>query len=165
MFVPVRKWSRAILFCLTLSALAQMPDNLKPPGEAVLIFKGLARGVQIYTCKPDGTWSSPATPDAILLDAQGTIQMHHYKGPAWETADGSKVMGVLPPLATFTPDANAIPWLLLKASGTGKLAGVQFVQRMDTEGGKPPAARDASHAGTEARVDYKATYYFYAAPK
>jgi hypothetical protein len=163
---------RSLSSLLTLTALsAQLPyppipppkvsDKLKVEGHVVLA-KAPAKGVQIYTCKADGSWSSPAVPDALLFDGKGAIVMHHYKGPAWEAADGSKVTGALPPKAADTPNPNAIPWLLLDAGGTGKFSNVKFVQRTDTEGGKAPATGcDKDHAGTEARIDYKANYYFY----
>jgi Protein of unknown function (DUF3455) len=52
------------------------------------------------------------------------------------------------------PDGQMV---LLKALGQG----VQ--QRVDTEGGIAPRdGCDAQHSGAEARVDYKAAYYFYA---
>ncbi len=44
------------------------------------------------------------------------------------------------------------------------MAGVTYVQRLDTTGGLAPATGcDASHVGDTARIDYTATYYFYKA--
>jgi len=40
---------------------------------------------------------------------------------------------------------------------------VTYIQRVDTVGGQAPAdGCDKSRAGSEAPVDYQATYYFYA---
>jgi len=65
------------------------------------------------------------------------------------------------------PDANAIPWLLLSAkttSGTGVFGQTKSVQRLHTSGGKAPAeACDRAQSGKQARVAYRATYYFYIA--
>ena len=35
----------------------------------------------------------------------------HYGGPTWESLSGSKVVGAV--IDRATPDASAIPWLLL----------------------------------------------------
>jgi hypothetical protein len=67
------------------------------------------------------------------------------------------------------PDADAVPWLLLKAKsteGTGGLAAVTSIQRVDTAGGKAPAGGcEEGRAGARERVAYRATYYFYRGPK
>jgi len=64
-------------------------------------------------------------------------------------------------------NANAVPWLLLKATsatsgqGAGTFARVTYIQRVDIEGGLAPATGcDSSHAGAEAPADYQATYFF-----
>ena len=63
------------------------------------------------------------------------------------------------------PDADAIPWLLLKAKshdGAGALSTVTYVQRLETVGGAAPTGGcDQSTANAERRVDYTATYAFY----
>ena len=68
--------------------------------------------------------------------------------------------------ARFDPlDKDAIPWLLLTAaehSGSGLMNSVTHIQRLNTKGGKAPAAGcDASHVGDETRVPYTADYFFY----
>jgi hypothetical protein len=103
-------------------------------------------------------------PQAELMDENGAVVGKHYKGPVWEAADGSKVGGQVQQRAS-APNANAVPWLLLKAAsheGDGAFARVTYIQRVDTEGGVAPAAGcDKSHAGAEASADYQATYFFY----
>jgi hypothetical protein len=48
--------------------------------------------------------------------------------------------------------------------GTGVMAQVTFIQRINTKGGKAPASGcDAGHAGQEVRVPYSADYRFFAA--
>lgn len=148
----------------------KVPDELKV-SEGKLSFKGAGKGVQIYACfKTAGkfAWTGP-NPDAVLLDDGGNIILHHYKetGPVWEAADGSKIMGTRK-AATAAPAAAqpAIDWLLLSATGTGKYANVNAVQRVDTSGGAAPPADscDEAHLNNEMRVNYMANYYFYSHP-
>ena len=63
---------------------------------------------------------------------------------------------------TDAPKAGAIPWLLLSAetSGSGMLAGVRFVQRVNTSGGVAPAGA-CPKVGAAQPVDYPADYIFY----
>jgi hypothetical protein len=137
-----------------------------PPGQK-LTFEALGVGVQIYACVDGGgsfKWSFVA-PEATLysLDDGGVVG-RHYAGPTWQANNGSTVVGsVLARVAP--PDPNAIPWLLLAAvahDGPGLLSEVSYIQRLDTVGGKAPAAGcDAAHLGDEARVPYQAHYLFY----
>ncbi len=139
-------------------------------GLQTVLLKALGKGVQIYECKakpgdPDKfEWSFKA-PEANLTNEHGEKIAKHYAGPTWEANDGSKVVGEVQKKAP-APRPGAIPWLLLKAKtneGTGTFARVTYIQRVDTEGGVAPAAGcDQAHVNTEARVDYRANYYFYA---
>jgi hypothetical protein len=154
----------AALTFFTVTATAQgIPNKLVPPAEGVLVGKYAAKGVQIYVCSVKGSaneWSFKA-PEAELINAQGNLFAKHYAGPTWEAPDGSKAVGKV--LASEpAPKAGAIPWLLLSAepSGSGVLAGVRFVQRINTSGGAGPTGACPT-AGTERRVDYTADYAFY----
>ncbi|MGA2740530.1 MAG: DUF3455 domain-containing protein [Bryobacteraceae bacterium] len=147
----------------------QVPDNLKVPGTQVVLLKALGKGKQIYVCsaKPGDdsqfAWTLDR-PQADLMDEKGNVIGKHYKGPVWEAADGSKVAGQVQQHAN-APSADAVPWLLLKATsheGSGTFAHVTYIQRVDTEGGLAPASGcDKSHAGAEALAEYRATYFFY----
>lgn len=130
-----------------------------------------AAGVQIYECKAskdDPTrieWIFKA-PEAELFDNVGKKIGRDYAGPTWESNDGSKVVGEV--RARYNgPDPNAIPWLLLSAksnSGSGVFSHTQSIQRLYTAGGKEPAEGcNQAQVGKEARVTYKAKYYFYIA--
>ncbi len=70
------------------------PELKDPVGErAQFKFQTLPASVEIYTCRqaPQGfAWSGP-DPDAILMNADKTLTVHHYKGPTWEATDGSIV--------------------------------------------------------------------------
>src|SRR6266436_1316717 len=137
-------------------------------GQTVLL-KSLGKGVQIYECKARADdpgkfeWSFKA-PEADLTNEHGDKIAKHYAGPTWEANDGSKVVGEKK-AETPAPRPGAVPWLLLKAKsneGTGTFARVAYIQRVDTEGGVAPAAGcDQAHVNAEARVNYRANYYFY----
>jgi hypothetical protein len=148
-----------------------VPDALKTPPAQVPTLEARAAGVQIYECKAGKTdparyeWVFKA-PEAELSDAAGNRIGKHYAGPTWESTDGSKVVGAVK-ARDDGPDAGAIPWLLLSAtsaSGNGAFGRTQSIQRVNTVGGKAPAAGcDEGHVNNEARVPYKAVYWFYAA--
>jgi len=157
---------------LMLSSLAAAPvaaqtDPTAPPAGAnpLLTFTGV--GVQIYTCKdqPGGPAWAFVAPEAKLLD-HATEAGTHSAGPTWTLKDGSWVKGQV--IATRpSPDADAIPWLLLKAAATseaGALAEVKYIRRSDTSGGKARTPGcDAAHLDATDRVPYQATYIFYSA--
>ncbi len=148
-----------------------VPESLKVPADQLLSLETQAVGVQIYKCeasKTDATryeWVFSA-PEAELFDKAGSKIGKHYAGPTWESNDTSKVVGQLK-AKDDGPDPNAIPWLLLSAkstSGKGVFGQTLSIQRLRTSGGKAPGEGcNAAQAGSEARVPYKATYYFYVA--
>ena len=155
-----------------------VPPELDVPAGAVLKIQDHGVGVQIYTCTASGdadagvdagattyAWVLKA-PDAQLFDWLTNVQVGtHGAGPHWtSTVDGSVVNGTKV-AQVDAPLATAIPWLLLRAtstSGMGVFSDVTYVQRVNTTGGKAPAAGcDSTAVGTEVRVDYTADYYFY----
>jgi hypothetical protein len=148
----------------------EVPEAIRPPAGEKLVFKAHASGAQIYVCGPaaDGKpqWTLKA-PDAELRDDQGAVIGHHAAGPSWRHNDGSEVTGKAA-ARVDSPDANSIPWLLVTATGhagSGVFARVTSIQRLNTQGGQPPIAATCDPArqkGKEARVPYRADYYFYA---
>ncbi|UVK41255.1 DUF3455 domain-containing protein [Mesorhizobium sp. AR10] len=154
----------AALVLFAASAAAQeIPAKLALPQGGTLLGKYPAKGVQIYVCrvKEDANEWDFKAPEAELLDAQGVPFAKHYAGPTWEAPDGSKIVGKV--LADEpAPKADAIPWLLLSTESTvsGVLAGVRFVQRVNTSGGVGPTGA-CPMVGQEQRVDYTADYVFY----
>jgi hypothetical protein len=136
-----------------------------------LVLRARGVGVQIYACRftagqaggaPSYGWTLKG-PEASLLDERGVQIGKHYEGPTWELNDGSKVVGAAE--ASVPQDGDNIPWLLLKSvknEGTGTLALVHAIQRIQTVGGKAPASGcDAASLEREVRVPYEAGYYFY----
>ena len=151
--------------------MPDVPEALKVPANQVLFLETQAAGVQIYECrasKDDPSrleWIFKA-PEAQLFDEAGKKIGRHYAGPTWESNDGSKVVGEVR-AQDKGPDPTAIPWLLLNAkstSGSGVFSQTQSIQRLYTSGGKAPSEGcSQAKVGQEARVQYKAKYYFYTA--
>ena len=138
----------------------EVPDDIAVTGNYRVHFHGFAVGVQIYTW--DGVSWGRAVPSATLFDDDGNIVATHFAGPRWKSNSGSIVLGaVVQP--TVTVDTNAIPWVKLEAvttEGPGILADTKFIQRVNTTGGKAPAA-DGTFIGQVAGVPYTADYFFY----
>jgi hypothetical protein len=146
-----------------------VPDAIKVPQGEKLVLVGHASGTQIYTCSAgaEGKWQwTLKAPDAELRNDKGAVIIRHFAGPAWKHNDGSEVTGKAVGRAA-SPDADAVPWLLLSAvshEGDGVLAHVTSIQRIHTHGGQPPPASecDAAKGNAEVRIPYTADYYFYA---
>jgi Protein of unknown function (DUF3455) len=151
-------------------AAPEVPAPLRVPAEAKLLTKLHAEGAQVYGCgategKSGKTFGwTLKRPDATLTDATGAAAGKHGAGPSWTAKDGSTVNGAKV-AAADAPAADAVPWLLLRAtstSGKGRFTDVSFIQRLATKGGKAPATGcDAAHDGAELRVGYSADYYFF----
>jgi hypothetical protein len=137
--------------------------SIEVPGGNKVCFHVYAVGVQIY--RWDGSAWAFVAPAAVLYadaDHDGEVGTH-YAGPTWESNSGSKVVGRR--IDGCTPDATAIPWLLLQtvtAQGPGVLHRVTYIQRVNTVGGLAPAAPGA-FVGEVQQVPYTAEYFFYRA--
>lgn len=102
-------------------------------------------------------------PEADLFaDAGGHGKVGiHYAGPTWLSNSGSGVVGIV--ADRCTPDANAIPWLLLSAvssRGPGLFEGTTHIQRVNTVGGLMPSTPGTTY-GEKVKVPYTAEYIFY----
>jgi len=149
----------------------KVPDKLIPGANESLVMIVPAKGVQIYECRAkkdqagEYEWAFVA-PEADLLDARGNRIGRHYAGPHWESIDGSKILGTVKERAD-APVADAIPWLLLTAKSVGSegsFSKVTSIQRVNTVGGvAPKAGCSQAAAGTPARINYTADYYFFTA--
>jgi hypothetical protein len=152
-------------------AVPDVPDVIQvPAGEKVVLFARGA-GSQIYTCQEGKdhvlAWILKG-PDAELKDRNDKVIGQHFAGPSWKLKDGSEVTGK----ATAKVDAldtDSVPWLLVSVvnhSGNGLLSSVNFIQRLHTHGGQPPAEGcDKAHPEAETKSSYSADYYFYAPAK
>lgn len=152
-----------LLLTTPLAAFAAdpLPAAIDAPGETAALTLH-AEGAQVYECKAgsDGklAWAF-REPIATLFEGGKTIG-RHYAGPNWELADGSAVTGKA---AGNAPGATAkdIPWLKLEViarRGSGALANISTVQRINTMGGKLDGACDK--AGEFRSMPYSADYVF-----
>ena len=146
-----------------------IPANLAAPANETLVRTLWAEGVQIYECRAGTGGAAPAwvfvAPDASLKSADGVLLGHHYAGPTWEAGDGSKVVGTVK-AKVDSPDAGAIPWLLLATHSTGRaglFTNVTTIQRVATVGGvAPETGCGTATIGKQERVPYTAQYAQYA---
>lgn len=149
----------------TTRAGLALPEAISAKGQiAVLTLH--AEGAQVYECKAgaDGKaiWSF-REPIATLL-ADGKTVGRHYAGPNWEHSDGSAVAAKVAGNAPGAT-ANDIPWLKLEVTsrrGSGVLADVATVQRINTKGGKHEGACET--VGSFLNVPYSADYVFLRKP-
>lgn len=165
-------WAAAVALLVTGVSVAQaedaVPKVLQPPAGYVVALTAKATGVQIYTSTAEAGTAPKWTFEAPLAELKGHAEViHHYAGPSWEAADGSKVSRDMDTPVTTVPAKQAasdIPWLLIKVTADpapGVLSKVVYVQRISTVGGVAPAA-PPTRAGTKVGVPYTATYVFYA---
>ncbi|XGW00143.1 MAG: DUF3455 domain-containing protein [Leptolyngbya sp. BL-A-14] len=156
-----------------ISQSLQIPDSLRVPTDQQLQSHLVAKGDQIYLCHavPGPTafkWLLKA-PEATLSNESQTVVGKHFAGPSWQMNDRSTLVGKLQ-AKVDAPQADAIPWLLLKVKFhyvEGAFSSVNWIQRLHTVGGKAPTdGCDRDHQDAEVRVPYTADYYFYGdAPK
>jgi hypothetical protein len=134
---------------------------LQVPAGHSRAFAARGEGVQIYTWSAASSSWVFQSPSAVLFEDGRRVVGIHYAGPTWQSTDGSKVVGSK--LTAATVDADAIPWLLLKAAstaGSGIYADITFIQRLHTKGGLAPT-QAGSFDGQQALVPYSAEYLFY----
>jgi hypothetical protein len=155
----------AMLACTTSilpSFASDTPDAIAARGET-LVATVQAAGVQIYECKAEagGKLAWQFREPVATLFTEGRTVGRHYAGPHWEMTDGSIVSARVLARAPGA-GANDIPLLKLEVTtwkGTGQLAGVTTIQRINTNGGVASGTCDA--AGDILSVPYSADYAFF----
>ena len=139
-------------------------EKLRVPAGSKLAYHAYASGVQIYHWNGSG-WVFVAPIADLYADARGHGRVGtHFAGPTWTTNSGSTVVGAV--VDRCTPNAEAIPWLLLSATpdaGPGVFHRTAFIQRVNTTGGLAPT-EPGRGSSEERHVPYTAEYYFYRAP-
>ena len=153
---------------LEIPAAIDLPANLPNGNTRVATF--YAEGVQKY--KAVQTGSEPATyawafvaPQADLYDVTNKKVGTHSAGPNWQLspADSIFAQAYTPPKSAPSPEAGTIDWLLLMTktgtTPTGIFSGVDYIQRIATNGGKAPATPPVSATQT-VEVPYTAIYRF-----
>jgi hypothetical protein len=143
-------------------ACAEVPAAIAAPGET-LVATLHAQGAQVYECKADASgrlgWQFREPVATLLRD--GKTVGRHYAGPSWELADGSAVVAKVAGRADAATRQD-IPLLKLDVvsrRGSGGLASVATIQRLNTRGGVAEGTCDA--AGAFLSVPYSADYAFY----
>lgn len=142
------------------------PSVMPPDGQHVL---GIAtgKGVQVYHATGSPVAWVLYGPDAQLFDGATQVGTHTV-GPTWTAlSDGSAIHGQK--LAQAAGGSGNVPLLLLQVysrDGDGVFNRVNFVQRLQTNGGVAPdgVGLDDRYLSSEARMTYQATYYFWGDP-
>jgi len=153
---------------LVIPEAVALPSDL--PLGAVRVATFYAEGVQQYKARPKA--GSPGAyewvfvaPDAVLFDHSGAVAGTHGAGPFWalSPADSIFAQHFSPARTAPANDPGSIDWLLLQPKAgtvpTGIFAGVDYIQRIATVGGKAPLAAPVQ-ATDVANVKYKAVYRF-----
>ncbi|TDH24663.1 DUF3455 domain-containing protein [Segetibacter sp. 3557_3] len=153
---------------LTIPVAVALPDNA-PKGN-IRVATYYAEGVQKYKASPKAgdpgkfEWVFVA-PDALLYDINNVKVGTHGAGPYWQltSADLIYAQHFSPARTSASPDAESIDWLLLKTktgtTPTGIFAGVDYIQRIATKGGKAPQTAPEKVTDSVA-VKYQAVYRF-----
>jgi hypothetical protein len=136
----------------------KVPDGHEP------VLSLAARGVQVFRCEKrdgQGIWVF-RQPDAELLDATGKVVGRHGANFSFEHVDGSRLVASIA-AHDEAPKPTDLRWLLMttRSFGKGAFDGVTHVQRINTNGGMPPARCDAAQAGRVLRVDFNSDFLFY----
>jgi len=147
-----------------------VPAALRPADRERAVFTWHAVGSQIYECRAaeKGGWAWVfVAPEAELFNQKDEKVGIHGAGPHWTALDGSRTVGTVKARANGERAAD-IPLLLLSVQsggGSGTLARVTSVQRLNTEGGNAPATGCAApaDAGKRIKEGYTADYVFFAA--
>ncbi len=147
---------------------AALPEAVRAPADARLRMVATGIGEITYECREkkdmagQHEWAFVA-PVATLYDSRRAVVGRYYAGPTWEAADGSRVGGKQLAVAPAAP--GSLPLQLVKADaamGSGAMAGISHIQRLNTQGGvAPSAACDPASVGQRRQVAYQADYAFY----
>lgn len=151
-------------------AMAEVPAAVAVPSGQRETMRSVGVGEITYECRAKAgasgvfEWAFVA-PKATLFDATKTkIVGSYYGGPTWQSNDGSKVTGKQLAISP-APTAGNIPLQLVQAApstGEGDMAGVTYIQRLNTVGGVAPVeVCDEAALGSKKQVKYQADYVFY----
>lgn len=139
-------------------------SSIKTPSgqQAVLRLKG--KGAQIFRCerRDKGYGWIFRQPEAELFDSAGRVVGRHGANFTFEYSDGSLLVGTVAAYDDAPKDTD-LRWLLLttQAHGKGVLSGITHIQRINTQGGMPPAQCRADQQNQVLRVEFSADFVFY----
>ncbi|TVP44854.1 MAG: DUF3455 domain-containing protein [Halomonas sp.] len=172
--MTIHTFTRATLAATLIASfshavLAETPADVQVPGGNTVALETVGVGAITYMCetRDDGSmgWVFKG-PSAALNDREGNQVGSYYGPPAtWEALDGSKITAT--ELATAPNGEGNIPLQLVEANpaeGEGAMAGVSYIQRLDTQGGVAPNVEcGADNEGAAAVVTYQSDYIFWTA--
>ena len=147
---------------------AALPEAVRVPAGEMQKMSTTGVGEITYECREKKDMAGQfewgfVAPVATLNDALGKPVGKYYAGPTWEANDGSKFTGKQVAVAPAAP--GNIPLQLVKAEpamGAGAMQGINYVQRLKTQGGVAPSAPCTMANKMERRqVAYQADYVFY----
>jgi subtilisin family serine protease len=147
---------------------ATLPEVVRVPMGQKVMMTTTGIGELTYECREKKDMAGQhewvfVGPVATLYGSGRKVVGKYYAGPTWESSDGSKVTGKQ--LAVALAGTANIPLQLVKAepaTGAGAMAGVTYIQRLNTKGGVAPAtACNAAAKGQRQQVAYEADYVFY----
>ncbi len=146
-----------------------VPAAIAVPAGNKMTLLTVGKGELTYECRAKADMKDAfewvlAGPEAILYGSNNYAIGTYYKGPTWESKDGSKVTGKQ---VAVSPNPGAIALQLVKANpstGSGVMTDVTYIQRLNTVAGLPPTAPCAANSlGAKQKVGYQADYVFYKA--
>ena len=155
--------------CATTMKTPEVPAAIAVPAGNKVVMSTLGIGELTYECRIKANTTDAfewvlAGPEAMLYNSKKVVVGKYYKGPTWESNDGSKVTGKQ---LAISPNPGSIPLQLVQANpamGNGVMTGVTYIQRLNTVAGLAPSAPcAASTLGTKEKVNYQADYIFYKA--
>ena len=154
---------------LAIPAVVDLPANLPNGNSRVATY--YAVGVQKYKARvkagsvPEAYEWVFVAPLADLYDVNNATVGIHGAGPFWalSPADSIFAQHFTPARTAPSQDIESIDWLLLQpktgTTPTGIFAGVAYIQRIATKGGKAPLT-PPTNINETADVKYKAVYRF-----
>ncbi len=159
----------------TASSMARsqdsLPANMQVPSGHTVAMETVGVGLITYECRAKKDMAGQyawtfAGPDAKLMSRKGQQVGKYYGPPAtWEAMDGSRITGKQ--LAVSPGGQGNIPLQFVQANpamGSGAMAGVTYIQRVNTKGGVAPSLPCAmDNAGAKQVVKYQADYIFWKA--
>jgi hypothetical protein len=169
--VSLNETANAAAAHIAASENLEIPAPVSLPAGSSRVATYYAVGVQKYKARIKAG-SDPVAyewvfvaPLADLYDASNNKVGLHGAGPFWSlsSADSIFAQHFSPARTAPSSDPESIDWLLLMPKNgttpTGIFAGVDYIQRIATKGGKAPVTPPASLTET-ADVKYKAVYRF-----
>lgn len=163
--------------CTSLGERSIGADSLRPvakitpPSDQVARWTMKGSGDISYECRQRGgsvsafEWVTGSV-QMTLKSSVGETVGRVYEGPTWEFADGSKVVAEKTLGGVNSLNTDSLYEALFKVTqggGSGVMSGIDYVQRLNPQGGEPPKSSSCRQAdnGRVERVPFTADYVFF----